>query len=143
MEGYKDLALVHCSSFLSIHQPQSISFLSPVTYPYPSSIRKMPLLVSALSALVIVSSALATPVRRANQTFTIYEDVPKPFVPSPVRMLKTYQKYGVTPPPDVLATAADGSVTATPILDDAEYLCSVTIGGQLLNLDLDTGSADL
>ncbi|KAK5118239.1 hypothetical protein LTR85_008219 [Meristemomyces frigidus] len=36
-----------------------------------------------------------------------------------------------------------GEVTATPETDQSEYLESVTIGGQKLNLDFDTGSADL
>jgi hypothetical protein len=104
----------------------------------------MPSLVSALSALAVVSFALATPFWRANQTFTIYEDVPKPFVPGPVRLLKTYQKRGVIPPLDILAAAVESStVTAVPEEDDFEYLCSVTIGGQTFNLDFDTGSADL
>lgn len=36
-----------------------------------------------------------------------------------------------------------GSVVATPERNDAEYLSPVRIGGQTLNLALDTGSADL
>jgi hypothetical protein len=104
----------------------------------------MPSLVSALSALAVVSFALATPIWRANQTFTIYEDVPKPFVPGPVFLLETYQKYGVIPPPAVLAAAVEsGSIIASPSQYDLAYLCSVTIGGQILNLDFDTGSSDL
>jgi len=55
----------------------------------------MPLLVSALSVLAVVSFALATPIWHANQTFTIYEKVPKPFVMGLVRLLKTYRKYGI------------------------------------------------
>src|SRR5271168_4207011 len=94
------------SSFLSIN---------PIAYPYPSFIRKMPSLVSALLALAVVSFALATPIQRSNQTFTVYEDVPKPFVPGPVLLLEAYQKFGVIPPPEVLAAAAaESSVTATP-----------------------------
>jgi hypothetical protein len=110
----------------------------------------MPSLVSALSALAVVSFALATPIWRANQTFTIYEAVPMPFVPGPVLSLQIYQKYGVIPPPEVLAAAAaavdaieDGTVAATPTEDDFNYLSPVTIGGQTLNLKVDTGSPDL
>ena len=107
----------------------------------------MPSLVSALSALAIVSLASATPIRRAKQAITIHQDVPKPFTPGPVSLLKTYQKFGADCPADVqsaaAAAAADGSVTATPEQYDSEYLCPVTIGGQTLNLDFDTGSADL
>ena len=107
----------------------------------------MPSLVSALSALAVVSFALATPIWRANQTFTIYEKVPKPFVPGPVRLLQTYRKYGIIPPTEALAAAAaavaSGSVTANPTLHDLEYTCPVTIGGQTLNLNFETGSAHL
>jgi hypothetical protein len=103
----------------------------------------MPSLVSTLSALAVVSFALANPFRRANQTFIVYEDVPKPFIPGPVLLLKAYQKYGATPPRDLLDAVTEGSVTATPEAYDAEYLSPVIIGGQTLNLKLDTGSADL
>jgi aspergillopepsin I len=103
----------------------------------------MPLLISSLSVLAVVSLAAATPIRRVKQAFTIHEDVAKPFTPGPVQMWKTYQKYGVVPPADVLAAATGGSVAATPEQYDSEYLCPVTIGGQTLNLDFDTGSADL
>jgi aspergillopepsin I len=103
----------------------------------------MPSLVSTLSAVAILSFASATPIRRAKQAFTVHEDVPKPFIPGPVLMYQAYQKFGVACPPDIKAAAADGSVTATPEQYDSEYLCPVTIGGQTLNLDFDTGSADL
>ena len=60
-------------------------------------------------------------------------------------MLKAYAKYGLKPthPDSVLAKRQDGSVTASPVQNDVEYLCQVTIGCQNLNLDFDTGSADL
>lgn len=37
----------------------------------------------------------------------------------------------------------DGEVVATPEPDESEYLSPVTVGGQKLNLNFDTGSADL
>ena len=37
----------------------------------------------------------------------------------------------------------EGSVVANPMLHDSEYLSPITIGGQTMNLDVDTGSADL
>lgn len=38
---------------------------------------------------------------------------------------------------------SDGEVTATPEENDSEYLSPVSVGGQQLNLNFDTGSADL
>ena len=38
---------------------------------------------------------------------------------------------------------ASGKVETHLENDDAEYLCPVTIGGQTLNMNLDTGSSDL
>lgn len=36
-----------------------------------------------------------------------------------------------------------GFAIATPTANDVEYLCPVNIGGQIVNLDFDTGSSDL
>ena len=77
-------------------------------------------------------------------------------------MLRTYQKFhweapvltnedvdtnaASAPVNEKLATAGgsgSGSVAATPEVHNSEYLCPVTIGGQTLNLDVDTGSSDL
>jgi hypothetical protein len=42
------------------------------------------------------------------------------------------------------SAAGDGSVTASPVdLSDDEYISPVTVGGQTLNIDFDTGSSDL
>lgn len=41
------------------------------------------------------------------------------------------------------AGSEDGEVTATPEPDESEYLSPVTVGGQKLTLNFDTGSADL
>ncbi|KAF2100754.1 aspartyl protease [Rhizodiscina lignyota] len=60
---------------------------------------------------------------------------------------RVYQKYSKTVPTKVsaaaAAAAASGSVEASPEQYDAEYLCPVSVGGTTLNLDFDTGSADL
>lgn len=66
-------------------------------------------------------------------------------------MMKTYQKYaaaGAVAPEDVKTAAAtaasqQGSVAANPQAYDEAYLCPVSVGGQTLNLDFDTGSSDL
>lgn len=67
-------------------------------------------------------------------------------------MLKAYAKHNLTPTQDFspafmaelnqLKKRQDTSVPAIPY-QQVEYLISASIGGQKLNLDLDTGSADL
>ena len=71
--------------------------------------------------------------------------------PGPIAKLKTYQKYasaGAQAPAVVIKAAAaaavqTGSVAASPESYDSSYLCPVSIGGQTLNVNFDTGSADL
>jgi hypothetical protein len=71
-----------------------------------------------------------------------------------IALLKAYAKHRLTPTKElspeiksVLQSATqkrqDGSAPAVPTEYDSEYLVSTTVGGQKLNLDFDTGSADL
>ena len=99
-----------------------------------------------LAVSALASTSLAKPIPAPEATtkgFTINEAVAKPFQAGPVVLQKAYNKFNVVAPQDVAAAAGQGTVTATPEQYDAEYLCPVTIGGQTLNLDFDTGSADL
>ena len=65
------------------------------------------------------------------------------------RAIGKYSKVGAKIPEVVNAAAVkaaqsdDGTVVANPTQYDSEYIESVTIGGQTLNLDFDTGSSDL
>lgn len=69
----------------------------------------------------------------------------------PKELAKAYRKYGKELPTDLLKVVSakkssgnDGTVTTTPSDSyDSEYLTPVTIGGQTLQLDFDTGSSDL
>lgn len=36
-----------------------------------------------------------------------------------------------------------GSISAVPQQHNSEYLCPIIVGGQTMNLDIDTGSSDL
>ncbi len=64
-------------------------------------------------------------------------------------MLKAYAKYHLKPTKEMpkafteaLSRRQDSSVPAVPN-SGVEYLVPVTIGGEPLNLDFDTGSSDL
>jgi hypothetical protein len=62
-----------------------------------------------------------------------------------------FRKYNFDMPASMSTTAGSnkavtgqtGNVNAQPEQNAAEYLSPVTIGGQTLNLDFDTGSSDL
>jgi len=78
----------------------------------------------------------------------------------PAAIAAAFRKFGWTLPtaphghedfaaniPDIyhsskVAKRQTGKVNATPEQYHAEYLCPVTIGGQTLNMDFDTGSSD-
>ena len=100
--------------------------------------------LTAVSALISITSG--SPVEKRKEAFSVHQTVAKPFIKSgPAAVAAVYKKYGGTAPKDVLAAAAanDGTVTTTPEQYDSEYLTPVSIGGQTLNLDFDTGSSDL
>lgn len=65
------------------------------------------------------------------------------------RLLNVYQKYakvGASAPQAVAKAAVSATIStvaATPEPYDVSYLCPVTVGGKTLNLNFDTGSADL
>ncbi len=84
----------------------------------------------------------------ATWGFSVGQSIPKPFTPGPLALANAYRRYGGYIPSDVqgaasAAVSSNASVTTSPQTDDSEYLCAVNIGGQTLNLDFDTGSADL
>lgn len=105
-----------------------------------------------LASAALVASVMAAPAELVGRsTFEIKQvNTGKVLRPAgPVAMMKTYNKYakaGAQAPAVVAAAAAalqSGSVAANPEQYDSSYLCPVSVGGQTLNLDFDTGSADL
>ena len=102
-------------------------------------------------AALLVGPSLAMPAAFGNTKSFQIKQVPagQTLVSGPIQLAKTYGKYshiGAVAPADVKAAAASaqsGSVAANPEQYDSEYLCPVTVGGQTLNLDFDTGSSDL
>lgn len=111
----------------------------------------MPSLLTTVALMASATLSLAAPAELEKRSSFVLEQVSvgQKFLNGPIAMLKTYNKYakvGAQAPSEVLAAAAaaqSGSVTATPEQYDESYLCPVTVGGSTLNLDFDTGSADL
>ncbi|KAL8937295.1 MAG: hypothetical protein Q9216_004495 [Gyalolechia sp. 2 TL-2023] len=108
----------------------------------------MHILQSLSAASALISLAVALPIEKPviKKDFTVRQSKPKTTIKSgPAAVASTFYKYGKQPPANVKKAAAsnDGSVVTTPTEFDSEYLTPVTIGGQQLNLDFDTGSSDL
>jgi len=99
-----------------------------------------------LTSVTLLSVAVASPIEKQGAAFSVTQKLNTNFVANgPAAYAKAFLKYNKPMPHDLAAaTGNDGSVTATPSNGyDTEYLCPVSIDGQTLDLDFDTGSADL
>jgi len=98
------------------------------------------------TGILLVSAALgavAAPVQQSTGTFSVTAHINPVFTKNgPAQLRKTLLKYGLELPHG-LTRRQDGSVNANPSSMDEQYVCPVTIGSSTLNLDFDTGSADL
>jgi len=108
----------------------------------------MPFIYQVTVAATLLALGLAAPIEeRKNRGFSVPQVIHNHgFLTTGAHsVMKTYMKYGKAPPANVMSAAAasGGTVAATPEQYDSEYLCPVTIGGQTLRLDFDTGSSDL
>ncbi|KAF2666170.1 aspartic protease pep1 [Microthyrium microscopicum] len=103
--------------------------------------------IKSIAAIAgLASLAVASPVekRATPGSFQIKQvQTGQKLAVGAVAYQKAYQKYNKAVPAVVAAAAQQGAVTATPEQYDSEYLCPVTVGANTLNLDFDTGSADL
>ncbi|KAL6716119.1 hypothetical protein ACLMJK_005685 [Lecanora helva] len=113
--------------------------------------------ITAASALVALVTAAPTQEKRATsvagkKAFTIPQGQPRlpgKKIAGPIALARVYGKYSKSAPAVVnqaasaAAAADDGTVTANPEQYDQAYLEQVSVGGQTLNLDFDTGSSDL
>ncbi|KAJ5200306.1 Peptidase aspartic catalytic [Penicillium cf. griseofulvum] len=101
----------------------------------------------ALTCFSAIASAAAVPVKSPRKGFTVNQVNKTPTGTRTVNLPAVYAnalaKYGATVPTHVQAAASSGSAITTPEEGDIEYLTPVTIGESTLNLDFDTGSADL
>ena len=116
---------------------------------------------SALASIVAAAphASISNFKRASNVTgatrFTVPQGPPKlpgQKIAGPIALARVYGKYasiGANAPAQVNAAASraagtnDGTVAANPEQYDQAYLEPVSVGGQTLNLDFDTGSSDL
>lgn len=93
------------------------------------------------------SIASAGPIAQPRKGFTLKQrSMPATsprYVNFPGLYAGAYTKYGANVPDGIKIAAANGSAVAQPEHNDKEYLTPVTVGDTVLNLDIDTGSADL
>lgn len=101
----------------------------------------------ALGLLLGVSAVPAPSPAQTHKGFTVHQIHKSSGVikSGPRVNAEAFLKYGKPLPADVKAAAAtqQGTVAANPEEYDSEYLSPVSVGGQTVNLDFDTGSADL
>ena len=105
--------------------------------------------------------AAALPTERSTNDFSV-DQVTRPRITAKpgfaVQYAKALRKYSIAVPYNVAAAAkksnananvnaagggGQGSSGTTPVESDSEYITPVNVGGTQMNLDIDTGSADL
>jgi aspergillopepsin I len=113
----------------------------------------MPSFTYLTAALALTSAVVATPVQKRD-TFSVEQVKHSVHLKNgPAQVAKTLRKYGKVVPQHIQAaadarantvTAASTGEPANPSDEyDSSYLSPVTIGSTTVNLDFDTGSADL
>jgi len=112
---------------------------------------------SLLTLLTLASSVLAAPYNHIGSSQFSVRAVPNKAHKKhgPKAMKHVMEKYGFELPSSLKAmdvsiharraknVKVTGSVQNTPAPYDVEYICPVTIGSQTMNMNFDTGSADL
>lgn len=81
-----------------------------------------------------------------SKSFTVHQVRSRQFQKSgPAALLSTYHKFNKRAPKNVerAAAANDGVLIVTPSEYDRRFKVPITIGGQTLNLEVDTGSDSL
>ena len=116
-----------------------------------------------LLVVLSLSSVLAAPTsyERKKRSFKVERVRRNDYIPNGALALrKAYNKFGIigvgsSPVADTTTqletddtstantSSENGEVSATPSQNDAEFLSPVSIGGQTLVMDFDTGSSDM
>ena len=99
-------------------------------------------------AAVAAFSSLASAAPSKRSAFSVKQAATGKMIPrsGPAAYKKALAKYGAPIPNavnDAIAAVQSGTVTANPTQFDSQYLSPVTVGGQSLMMDFDTGSSDL
>lgn len=117
----------------------------------------MPSFATLTAALALTGAAIANPVLN-KRSFTVEQVERKTFLKNgPVQVIKTLRKFGKAIPEhiqraadigpsesELSALADNGTAPAVPgDAYDSLYLSPATLGGTVVQLDFDTGSADL
>ena len=101
--------------------------------------------IIALSYLSAIVSAV--PVALPRRGFSLRQltkpDTQGRTINLPGIYANSFTKFGKAVPQSIKDAADNGSAIAKPEEDDKEYLTPVKVGDTTLNLDIDTGSADL
>ena len=140
-------------SFVHCPLPRSRSFEYTFIHYLLSFIHsfKMQYFLTSAALVASASLSLAAPANLVPRSAFEIKQIagPKVFKNGPMQMMKTfnkYSRYGAKAPSEVQAAAAaaqSGEVSADPQQYDQAYLSPVTVGTSKVNLDFDTGSADL
>ncbi|KAL9125983.1 MAG: hypothetical protein Q9217_004898, partial [Psora testacea] len=116
--------------------------------------------ISLLCTSFLISISAAIPVLQADHSKVYRQPINGNQKNGAIALSKTFRKYGWTIQRDLADELAEhtnaapskradghgsgvGQVAATLVNQNSEYLCPVNIGGQILNMNIDTGSSDL
>jgi len=106
----------------------------------------MPCIAKCAMLVMMVTLSAAISLRNQHSgNFSLQQKSKYPAVRhGPSALARVDRKYGkATPVHDEVTANSSGDDIITPTSNDKEYLTPVTIGGQTLNLQVDTGSSDL
>lgn len=98
----------------------------------------------SLVSAITLYSALAAAAPTLSNIFSVDQvAIPKKARVPAAEYARALSKYKATVPQHVAAAAVTGTAQNNPTSGDSEYITQVTAGNSKLNLDFDTGSADL